>query len=42
MRKSKVALLLSKALALCAIMFVSTASYWYIYRPQVPNELKRK
>jgi cyclic lactone autoinducer peptide len=41
MAKRKAAILLSKLLGLAAVVFVSTASYWLVYRPEVPSELKK-
>jgi cyclic lactone autoinducer peptide len=33
--------LVSKALAAFAVLFVSTASFWYFHRPKTPRELKK-
>lgn len=42
MKNSKTAAIISKLLALCAVVFVSTASYWVLYRPETPSELKKR
>ncbi|WP_239614963.1 cyclic lactone autoinducer peptide [Cohnella mopanensis] len=34
------AILISKILVLIAAVFVSTASWFIIYRPEIPDELK--
>jgi len=41
MTKRKAAILASKLLALAAVVFVSTASWWLTYRPNTPKELKK-
>ena len=41
MKKRTVALV-SKLLAVTAVLFVSTASIWILHRPNVPAELKKK
>lgn len=41
MKKTAVALV-SKLLAVIAVVFVSTASFWAVYRPETPVELKKK
>lgn len=40
--KRKVVSLISKLLAVTAILYVSTASIWAVYQPEVPEELKTK
>jgi len=37
----RAAILISKLLAAAAVVFVSTASFWVAYRPEVPSELKK-
>lgn len=39
--KKRVALLVSKLLAVTAVLFVSTASFWVVFRPETPTELKK-
>jgi cyclic lactone autoinducer peptide len=39
--KRALAIGLSKVLALVAISLVSTSSYYFLHRPEVPEELKR-
>jgi cyclic lactone autoinducer peptide len=39
--KRAVAIGLSKFLAIIAVVFVSTSSYYVLHRPEVPEELKR-
>ena len=39
--KRKSVVLASKLLAALAVVFVSTASFWAVYRPEVPAELKK-
>jgi cyclic lactone autoinducer peptide len=41
MKSSKMAAIISRLLALTAVIFVSTASYWVLYRPETPTELKK-
>jgi hypothetical protein len=40
--KRKTAIVISKLLAGMAVIFVSTASFWAVYRPEVPKELKKQ
>jgi len=40
--KRAVAVNLSKLLALVAVLFVSTASWTFWHRPEIPAELKNK
>ncbi|WP_276354609.1 cyclic lactone autoinducer peptide [Cohnella caldifontis] len=42
MSKKKVAVLASQMLAALAVVFVSTASWFITYRPETPDELKKK
>jgi cyclic lactone autoinducer peptide len=39
--KKKSVMLISKMLAMAAVVFVSTACWWAVYRPDVPAELKK-
>lgn len=39
--KKKTVVLISKLLAMAAVIFVSTACWWAVYRPEVPAELKK-
>ncbi|WP_372635618.1 cyclic lactone autoinducer peptide [Cohnella sp.] len=39
--KRKTVVLVSKLLAMTAVIFVSTACWWAVYRPEVPAELKK-
>lgn len=38
----KVVVLVSKLLAVTAVLFVSTASFWAFHRPKTPAELSNK
>ncbi len=40
--KRNVAILASKILVLIAAVFISTASWFLVYRPEIPEELKSK
>lgn len=42
MMKRKSVALISKMLALAAVVFVSTACWWAVYRPETPAELKEQ
>ncbi|QMV43528.1 cyclic lactone autoinducer peptide [Cohnella cholangitidis] len=39
--KRKGVVIISKLLAMAAVIFVSTACWWAVYRPEVPSELKK-
>ncbi|MCD9022951.1 cyclic lactone autoinducer peptide [Cohnella silvisoli] len=39
--KKRAALIIGKALALFAVVFVSTASMLWFHRPEIPAELKK-
>ena len=39
--KKQLALGLGKALGVFAVVFVSTACFWVLHRPEIPAELKR-
>jgi len=41
MTKRNIAIFASKLLAVFAVVFVSTASWWLAYRPEIPTELKK-
>jgi cyclic lactone autoinducer peptide len=41
MTTKKIVSLVSKLLAGFAVLFVSTASFWYYHRPKTPQELKK-
>ncbi|MFC5469812.1 cyclic lactone autoinducer peptide [Cohnella suwonensis] len=40
--KRKAVAFISKLLAMAAVVFVSTACWWAVYRPEIPSELKQK
>ena len=40
--KRNMAILASKILVLIAAVFISTASWFIIFRPEIPEELKTK
>jgi cyclic lactone autoinducer peptide len=42
MSKKRAAVLVSQILAGLAVIFVSTASWFITYRPEVPAELKKQ
>lgn len=42
MMRSKIARLLATSLGLSAVVFVSTACWWFGHRPEVPTELLKK
>ncbi|TFE23526.1 cyclic lactone autoinducer peptide [Cohnella luojiensis] len=39
--KRSMAIGISRVLMLIAAVFVSTSSYYFLHRPEVPDELKR-
>lgn len=41
MNKKSLVSLISKFLAVVAVVMVSTASWWLAYRPETPNELRK-